>query len=270
MRKGFKYFLIGIVKFPTSLLKMDEKVTVNPKESVQIINVSKNFGKIICPSRMLIAGPTTSEKSWFMAKMIEHRSSIYNCIFDRIIYFSPHCLSGSQNNYIASLRTFFPNLEISANLPNPDDLNIVADDSHKLFLIDDFMESFNNSSLAFRLLTIDSHHRKITVIVTTHNLFDASKYKKTFSRNYSEMVILANRGDKLSLRTLGSQMFPDSPRILLRAMAWVEEHSEEKPKYILLDVSPITTLPANMIVRTNIFPKGGIEAPIFFIPEAEN
>ena len=246
------------------------KVLVNPKETIQFINVSKNFGKIICPSRMLVAGPTTSGKSWFLAKMIEHRSSVYNCSFDRIIYFSPHCLTGGQDNYIASLRIFFPNLELSANLPNVDELNIVADDSHKLFLIDDFMQPFNNSKAAFKLLTIDSHHLKITVIVTTHNLFGASKYQKTFSRNYSEMVILANRGDKLSLRTLGSQMFPDSPRILLRAMSWVEDHSEEKPKYILLDISPITTLPTNMIVRTNIFPHDGIHAPIFFVPEANN
>ena len=246
------------------------KVLVNPKETIQFINVSKNFGKIICPSRMLVAGPTTSGKSWFLAKMIEHRSSVYNCSFDRIIYFSPHCLTGGQDNYIASLRKFFPNLELSANLPNVDELNIVADDSHKLFLIDDFMQPFNNSKAAFKLLTIDSHHLKITVIVTTHNLFGASKYQKTFSRNYSEMVILANRGDKLSLRTLGSQMFPDSPRILLRAMSWVEDHSEEKPKYILLDISPITTLPTNMIVRTNIFPHDGIHAPIFFVPEANN
>ena len=204
-----------------------------------------------------------------MAKMIEHRSTIYNCIFDRIIYFTPHGLSGSQDDYITNLRIFFPNLEVSANLPNAEDLNI-ADDSHKLFLVDDFMESFNNSSLAFRLLTIYRHHLKITVIVTTHNLFGASKYQKTLSRNYSEMVILDNRGDKLSLRTLGSQIFPDSPRILLKAMAWVEDHSEEKPKYILLDVSPIATLPLNMIVRTNIFPQGGIHAPIFFIPVGEN
>ena len=84
------------------------------------------------------------------------------------------------------------------------------------------------------------------------------------------MVILANRGDKLSLRTLGSQMFPDSSRILLRAMAWVEAHSEEKPRYILLDISPITELQSNMIVRTNIFPQGGIHAPFFFVPEDEN
>ena len=248
----------------------NQKVFVNPKESVQIITVPKDFGKIMCPSRMLVAGPTTSGKSWFLSKIIEHRSTIYNSSFDRIIYFSPHCLSGGQDEYIRNLRQFFPDLELSANLPNVDELNIVADDSHKLFLIDDFMQPFNNSSLAFRLLTIDSHHLKITVIVTTHNLFGASKYQKTFSRNYSEMVILANRGDKLSLRTLGSQMFPDSPRILLRAMSWVEDHSDEKPKYILLDVSPITTLPTNMIVRTNIFPRGGIHAPIFFVPEADN
>lgn len=246
------------------------KVTVNPKENVQIIEVSKNFGKIICPSRMLVAGPTTSGKSWFMAKMVEHRSTIYDVSFDRIIYFSPHCLSGGQDDYIANLRKFFPNLELCADLPSVDALNIFADNTHKLFLIDDFMESYNNSKDAFRLLTIDSHHRKITVIVTTHNVFGASKYQKTFSRNYSEMVLLANRGDKLSLRTLGSQMFPDSPRILLRAMSWVEENSIEKPKYILLDVSPVTTLPSSMIVRTNIFPKDGIHAPIFFIPDGDN
>ena len=247
---------------------LDRKIVVNPRESPQIIKVSKKFGKILVPSRILICGPSLSGKSTFMQRLVQHREQIFDRKFDRIIYCSPQCLSGAQNHYVEFLRKQFPALELSSELPCVNALNITSDGTHKLILIDDFMLSFNQSQNAFKLLTIHSHHMQISAVVTTHNLYASSKFQKTLTRNFSEIVMLHARSDKLSLRTLGAQMFPEMPRILLKAMNWVERQDQAELRYLLLDISPLTHLPSNMIIRTNIFPENGILAPVFFIPPA--
>ena len=243
-------------------LALDKKVLVNPRESPQVINVSKNFHRIICPSRLLITGPSLSGKSTFIKLLLQHRENIYDSQFTRVIYCSPHCFSGALDAYLSSLRSHFPDLELSSELPNVVDLNLSADGYHKLILIDDFMLRFNNSDVAFKLLTIQSHHMNISLVVTSHNLFAGSKFQKTLTRNYSEIVLLYTRSDKLSLRTLGVQMFPDNARILIKAMNWVEKNISSQLKYLLLDISPLTHLPPNMVIRTEIFSQN----PVFFIP----
>ena len=247
---------------------IDRKIIINPRESPQTINVSTKFGKIICPSRMLVCGPSLSGKSTFIKYLVQFREEIFDKKFDRIIYCSPQCLTGAQDHYVEFLRKQYSNLELSSELPCVNTLNITSDGTHKLILIDDFMLSFNQSQNAFKLLTIHSHHMQITAVVSSHNLFASSKFQKTLTRNYSEIVMMHARSDKLSLRTLGTQLFPEFPRILMRAMAWVERQESAELRYVLLDISPLTHLPSNMIIRTNIFPQNGVLAPVYFIPPA--
>ena len=104
----------------SSGLSLDKRVRVNPRESPQVLKVSKKFGKIICLS-------------------LEHREKTYDCDFTRVIYCSPHCLTGAQDEYVNSLRTHFPDLELSSDLPNVVDLNLSADGHHKLIIVDDFI-----------------------------------------------------------------------------------------------------------------------------------
>ena len=247
----------------------DKKVVVNPKEQVQYLNVSKKFAKIVCPCRILVAGPSLSGKSQFLSQLIEYRQQLFDTDFDRIVYSSPNATSGAQFKYVESLRKFFTDIEIISDLPDPVKLNLTSDGSHTLILVDDHMTSWNNSPLALKLLTIHSHHYNLSIAVTSHNLFAGSKYNKTLFRNYSEIVLLYARSDKLTLRTLGYQLFPEQPRILIRSMEWVENNlTDEQVKYLFIDISPLTHLPSNLIIRTNIFPRGGILSPIFFVPGA--
>lgn len=240
---------------------------MNPRESTQFIKTSPKFGKIICPSRLLVCGPSLSGKSTFLKNIVKYREEIYDCKFNRIIYCSPQALNLSQSGYVQCLREQFSDLELCSELPNIDELNITADGGHKLILIDDYMLAFNKSNSSYRLLTEFSHHLLISVVVTSHNFFAGSKFQKTLSRNYSEIVLLHTRSDKLSLRNLGVQMFPENPRILIKSMAWIEKNLDNQLKYLLLDISPLTYLPSRMIIRTNIFMENGLNSPIYFIPE---
>ena len=75
-----------------------------------------------------------------------------------------------------------------------------------------------------------------------------------------------SRSDRLSIRTLSQQTFPDCPRLLQKAMSWVEKNVSGHLKYVLLDVGPTSHLPPNMVVRTLIFPQNGVLSPVYFIP----
>ena len=70
----------------------DKNIVVNPSATAQVIKVSENFGKIRCPSRILIAGPTMSGKSMFALELVRHRNIVFDSSFDRIIY----CLPGEN------------------------------------------------------------------------------------------------------------------------------------------------------------------------------
>ena len=136
----------------------DQKVKVNPRETPQKIHVTKNFGKIICPSRLLICGPSLSGKSQLIRRMVQYRQDIYSEHFTRIVYASPNCLAGTTDNYVDSLKEHFPELELTSELPNVHSLDLANDHSHKLVIIDDMILKFNNSKNALKLLTIHSHH----------------------------------------------------------------------------------------------------------------
>ena len=58
-----------------------------------------------------------------------------------------------------------------------------------------------------------------------------------------------SRCDRLTLRNFGQQLFPDSPRLLLRSMDWVEKNVEGFLKYLFLDLSPSTHLPSQYKYR---------------------
>ena len=136
----------------------DQKTEVKPRESPQTIHVSKKFGRIICPSRMLLAGQSLSGKSQFIRHLIQYRDQVYDQKFSRIVYCSPACLNGGQDEYVDSIRKHFPELELSSELPNVNSLDLGSDEDHKLIIIDDMILQFNHSNAALRLLTIHSHH----------------------------------------------------------------------------------------------------------------
>ncbi len=63
------------------------KLQVNT--TVEKLTVSKDFGKIVTPSRMLVAGPTLCGKSTFALEKIKHRDQVYDKPFERILYALP-------------------------------------------------------------------------------------------------------------------------------------------------------------------------------------
>ena len=74
-------------------------------------------------------------------------------------------------------------------------------------------ETKDNSDIA-KLFTKASHHRNISVIFLTQNLFLKGKQTRTISLNSNYMAIFKNPRDKSQFSHLASQMFPGESSFL--------------------------------------------------------
>ncbi len=246
--------------------------TVKIKESatVQEVQVPKNFGKIICPSRMLICGPSMAGKSSFVLGLVRHRADVYNEIFERILYCLPEDSLHLHQDFIKKMQEAFPPLEIIEGLPHLSELHVKDNKNHKLLILDDLMISVFDTQTMVDLITKDSHHCNCSVIITSQNFFHPSKYGRTFVRNCSEKVLFFDKTDAKQLGILSMQIYPTRPTFLKSCFDWLfKYYPNEKLKYLLIDSSILSHFPHNALVRTFILPNstGKVEPVLFFPPE---
>ncbi len=251
------------------MAKNDQNVVVSTKKKVQILDVDDSFTKIICPSRMVISGPTLSGKSTFALKLLKHRKDIYSNSFSRIVYALPENMFHLHQKFIETLREICSFIEIVEGLPDLLQLNLGLDkNSHKLIIFDDMMTQVFESKQILELITTTSHHSNISVITICQTLFFPSKHRVTFMRNCSEKVIFHDKVDQNQLSILSRHLLPNKPNFLQECFDFIYEITQKKDlKYLLLDANPMSHLPHNCIVRSFIFPQNdGKVRPIFFFP----
>ena len=246
-------------------------VVINEHATVQKINVEKDFQKIICPSRMLIAGPSMIGKSTFILKLVQHRNLIYNETFERIIYCLPEDSLHLHQEFLKEMESAFSSLEVVEGMPKLNGLHIKDTKNHKLLILDDLMLPVFDTQSMMELITKDSHHCNCSVVITSQNFFHPSKYGRTFVRNCSEKILFFDKTDAKQLSILSMQIYPNKPNFLKNCFDWLfKNHPNEHLKYILIDSSTLSHFPHNALVRTFILPnQTGKVQPILFFPPDE-
>jgi hypothetical protein len=245
-----------------------ENIHVSATE--QALNVTSDFAKIATPARILIAGPTMCGKSHLILQLIRHRDAVFSGTFERIIYCLPEHSLALHQRFLEDLRQSCDNIEIQEGLPDLEVGNIITNPIPKLLVLDDLMDLTFSSRQMLDLMTRESHHASVTVIVTSQNYYAPAKFGKTFVRQCSEKIIFWDKSDGLLLRTLSSQVVPGHPKFFKDCFTWIYKHlPKEQLKYILIDSSMLTKMPHQMLVRTCIVPaEGEVTAkPIFFFPD---
>ena len=77
------------------------------------------------------------------------------------------------------------------------------------------MEEGGQDKRVLDLFTKDFHHRNITMLYLTQDLFPAGKFSKTINRNAHYIVAVKNPRDHTGIRTILLQAFPDRWRQVL-------------------------------------------------------
>ena len=93
-----------------------------------------------------------------------------------------------------------------------------------------------------------SHHRNVSVIYLTQNLFYRSKQNRTISLNAHYIVLFKNPRDAVQVAILARQMYPGRSKFLVEAF---KDATEKAYGYLLIDLKSDTV--EKYRIRTNIF-----------------
>ena len=197
------------------------------------------------PFTCLVSGMTQSGKSQWIQKLINSRPWKIEPPPEKIIY----CYSEYQpelfSKYDKSLVTF------NRGLPNEQEMDEwFHQNIRSLLVLDDLMQETDGTSgkIISMLFTRGSHHRNLSIILVTQNLFQQNRYFRTISLNSSYIVVFKNPRDGNQIDHLARQIFPSKKYLISEAY----RRATERPHgYLLLDMKQTT--PDNMRIRTNIF-----------------
>jgi hypothetical protein len=188
------------------------------------------------PFTAMLSGPTGCGKSYFVRELLRKRNSLIDTHFVNVTW----CYGEWQPLYAAMRKemaiTFHEGL-----LPRLPD-----DGKPRLVIIDDLMREADGSVID--LFTKGSHHRNISVIFITQNLFHKGKAQRDVSLNSHYIVIFKNPRDAAQVSFLARQIAPDNPRFIQEAY---KDATSAAHGYLLLDLKQGTD--DSVRVRTDIF-----------------
>ncbi|XP_036147283.1 uncharacterized protein LOC118647134 [Monomorium pharaonis] len=139
-------------------------------------------------------------------------------------------------------------IEFREGLPRPEDYSndpLIP----KLIIIDDLMRESSSSDVIVDLFTKGSHHKNLSVILISQNLFHQGRGQRDISLNANYIVVFKNPRDRAQIRHLARQVYPDNPKFVEEAYY----DATSKPHgYLLFDLKQST--PDSYRFRTCIFP----------------
>jgi hypothetical protein len=179
------------------------------------------------PFTMNIIGPSKCGKTSLVSDLLEYNGTIMSPAPQRIIY----CYSLYQPpfNY---LKEKVKNIVFVKGLSNIDEL------SNCLLILDDLGQDCIDNKEIVLLIAVGSHHRNISVILLTHNIFEKGKYMRTISLNCSYLIIFNNLRDKKQIKFLGSQLFPGESNYFEEILS--DAFKTQERGFLVVDLLPET------------------------------
>ena len=194
--------------------------------------------KFMCPANIMISGCTSSGKTTFVKKLIDH-PGLFHPRPNKILY----CYGSWQ-----SLFEDIKNVKFHKGLPTKEDIDSFANGQHNLIILDDLMADIVKDEGTQQLFTRGSHHKNLTVLYLCQNAFCQGKCARTISLNCAYLILFKNPRDIYQIKLMGRQV--GLPHILPEAY---EDCMNEQYGYLVVDLSPQHTgLPR---LCSHIFPK---------------
>ncbi len=106
-------------------------------------------------------------------------------------------------------RKMFNNIEFIKELPDSfEDESLFPPEQKHLIILDDVIFLASEHPKVVRIFTQYRHHRNMSVIILTQNIFHQGKLSCAISLNSNYLVLFQNPRDKLQMNILAQQMFP--------------------------------------------------------------
>ena len=199
------------------------------------------------PFRCFIAGPSCCGKTHLLNDIILNQNKLIDKKIDRIVW----CYNSWQPSYetLKYLNLLFKDLsfEFYEGL-----IGIDTFDSSKnnLLVIDDLMHLSKDNDEIYKLFTIHSHHRNISVFLVSQNIFSKGKFTREISLNCSNKILFRNPRDGTQISILARQLFPGKVKAFMEIVKDFEGNN--KHGYLFLDFNQTTD--ERLRIQTNIIP----------------
>ena len=132
-----------------------------------------------------------------------------------------------------------------------------------VIVIDDFAEETANSKELTKFLTKNSHHKNISVIVLTQNLFWSGKETRTQSLNMHYLVLMRQMRDHKQIRTLGRQLTQTEKEYRAFLEAYNDATSSRPFSYLLISMHPRDD--RQLLLRSTIFPEEAPSTSVYLV-----
>ena len=191
--------------------------------------VRSNALKLRTPFTMALYGSTGSGKTFFMRKLLS--SDVYDIPTKRVVY----CYTEWQPVFEEMERD---GIEFYEGLPSKDEVDDWSSKrEHMVIVLDDMIHLITNNIDVQHYFTATSHHRNISIIIISQNIFAQGKAARTISLNLHYIVLFRNMRDTAQVMTLARQIMPS------RTMYFMDAYTKATDRpygYILVDLSPHT------------------------------
>lgn len=188
------------------------------------------------PFTAIVAGPTSSGKSYFVKSFLENISSMCDESFEKVLW----CYDEWQPLYNRSKSS----IEFHQGIP---EMSSFDGTTPTLVILDDLMRETNNNVID--IFTKGSHHRKISVFYITQNLFHQGKGQRDISLNANYIIYFKNPRDRAQISHLARQVCPDNVKFIQEAY---KDATSRPHGYLLIDLKQDTV--ENFRICTNVLP----------------
>lgn len=193
-------------------------------------------------SSFIVSGATKSGKTQWVKKLLENADGMFqHSAPNKILY----CYGVNQPAFDDMKKTV-KNVTFYEGLPDLATLENHAT-PHTVVVLDDLMNQVVKNEEMERLFTQGCHHRGMSVIFITQNLFAQGKCSRTISLNATYLILFRNLRDTNQIAYLGRQI-GRGPGFLEA----YEDSLKDDYGYLVVDMSPGTL--KDLRLRTNVFP----------------
>ena len=153
----------------------------------------------------------TPANFYMVRSMLHNLEEMFFPVPSKVLY----CYGEFQKEF-DELSKALPNVQFVQGFPS-DLYDMTEAHDNSLVILDDLMSQCSNDQRVADLFTRGSHHRGISVLFLTQNLFPPGKLSRTISLNSHYMIIFRNPRDSLGIATLARQMYPKNADYLLES-----------------------------------------------------
>ena len=197
---------------------------------------------------MAVNGASGHGKTFFCLNLIKNHKEMFP---DQEITNFVICYNEWQPEY-SSVRPHVPTIKFIHGLISREELDKFGQDrKFTLIFFDDLMTQLSHSATFLDSVLCFSHHKRINLIFSLHNIFYQGKYSRTLALNTKYITLFTSRRDVHQMQTLATQIWGSTgSKAILEAFQDAKRSSTYA--YLLIDLSP--HMDATYTLRTKIFP----------------